>query len=132
MAFMAIFGLVIMPNKAEAQNKTFSQTDYNPTGTITDTGIDTMTAVFTKGYGRILFSTQIVRASGTMAGTAILEYRVDQNYAYKSDAGDTLTLTNSASQTVSWNKTVTARYWRIRIGGATTVSATCTAKAQTD
>lgn len=110
----------------------FSQTVSNPTGAITNAGIDTMTYFTTKGYDRILFSSTYTRASGTGAGTMILEYKVGSADNYKSDAGDTLTVANAASQTLYWNKTVTARYWRIRVGGGTTVTATVVAKLQTD
>lgn len=114
--------------KAQAS---FSQTTSNPTGAITNAGIDTMTYTLTKGYARNLFSSTYTRASGTAAGTMILEYKLGSADNYKSDAGDTLTLANAASQTMYWNKTVTARYWRIRVGGGTTVTATLVAKVQT-
>jgi hypothetical protein len=128
--FLIVFALSIgFVSKSQA---TFSQTTSNPTGAITNAGIDTMTYQLTHGYDRILFSMTYTRASGTGAGTAILEYKVGSADNYKSDAGDTLTVANSASQTLYWNKTNTARNWRIRVGGATTVTATVGAKLQTD
>lgn len=111
---------------------TFVHTATNPTGAITNAGIDTATYGFTKGYPRVLFSLTYTRASGTGAGTTILEYRNSATDNYKSDAGDTLTVANAASQTLNWNKTVTARYWRVRTGGATTVTATVVVKATTN
>lgn len=116
-------------SKAQAS---FLQTTTNTTGTITNAGIDTMTIRLTKGYDNLLIDAVIVRTSGTTAGTAILEWSL-RGSVYKSDVGDTLTQTNAASQTLYWKKTATtARYWRIRIGGGTTVVATATAKLQTD
>lgn len=111
---------------------TFQQTVSNPTGAITNTGIDTMTYLLTKGYSRVLFGMTYTRTTGTGAGTVILEYKLSSADNYKSDAGDTLTVANVASQTLYWNKTISARYWRMRVGGATTVTATVTAKLQTD
>lgn len=103
---------------------TFVHTTTNPTGAITNAGIDTATYGFTKGYARVLFSMTYTRSASTGAGTTILEYKNALTDNYKSDVGDTLTVTNVASQTLNWNKTVTARYWRVRTGGATTVTAT--------
>lgn len=116
---------------SQAQGANFSQTSSNSSGSITNAGNDTMTVHTTKGYDRILFGMTYTRATGTAAGTAILEYSITGSN-YKSDAGDTLTVANSASQTLYWNKTVTARYWRIRVGGASTVTATASGKLQTD
>lgn len=127
-----LLSLAFSVNKVEAQGVAFAKTTSNPTGAITNTGIDTGTYHFTKGYDRILFGTTYTRATGTAAGTCILEYKVASVDNYKSDAGDTLTLTNAASQSVYWNKTNTARYWRIRTGGGTTVTATVVNRAQTD
>lgn len=118
--------------ESKAQGVSFAKTASNPTGAITDAGIDTGTYRFTRGYDRVLFGTTYTRATGTAAGTCILEYKIHANDNYKSDAGDTLSLTNVASQTLYWNKTNTARYWRIRTGGGTTVTATVINRAQTD
>lgn len=111
---------------------TMSQTASNPTGGITNAGIDTMSYTLTKGYDRLLFGMTYTRSANTAAGTAILEYKISSSDNYKSDAGDTLTVSNAASQTLYWNKTNTARIWRVRVGGATTVTATVTTKIQTD
>lgn len=106
----------------------FTQTTSNPTGAISNNGIDTMSYTSTKGYSRALFGMTYARSAGTGAGTAILEYKIGTSDNWKSDVGDTLTITNAASTSYYWNKTVPARYWRIRVGGATTVTATVTAK----
>lgn len=121
----------ILPDKVNAQ-ATFDQSATNPTGAITNAGIDTMTIRLTHGYSRILIGMTYVRATGTGAGTAILDYKVRSTDNYKSDAGDTLTVANSASQTLYWNKTNTARYWRLRVGGGTTVTGTVSTGLQTD
>lgn len=129
--FILGVSLLAIAPKSEAQVK-MTKTASNPTGAITNAGIDTSTYSLTKGYDRILFSMTYTRATGTGAGTAILEYKIGASDNYKADAGDTLTVTNVASQTLYWNKTNTARHWRIRVGGATTVTATVVAKLQTD
>lgn len=123
--------LALCYTKQVSAQANFFPTAFNPTSAITNTGIDTLSYVTTRGYDRILVGATYTRASGTAAGTMILEYSI-AGVNYKSDAGDTLTVTNVASQTLYWNKTNTARYWRIRIGGATTVTATVAAKLQTD
>lgn len=109
---------------------TFSKTASNPTGAISNASIDTGTIVLSKGYSRVLFNTTYTRTANTAAGTCILEYKINALDNYKSDAGDTLSLTNVASQTLYWNKTNPARYWRIRTGGGTTVTATVVNRAQ--
>lgn len=108
----------------------FNQTVSNPTGAISNTGIDTMTYTLSKGYSRLLVGMTYTRSANTAAGTVILEYRTSTSDNYVADAGDTLTITNAASKTYYWNKTVPARFWRIRVGGATTVTATVAAKLQ--
>jgi len=132
---LIIIALAILPlasaiNKSNAQGVAFAKTASNPTGAITNAAIDTGSYVFSKGYSRVLFNTTYTRATGTAAGTCILEYKINASDNYKSDAGDTLSLTNVASQTLYWNKTVPARYWRIRTGGGTTVTATVVNRAQ--
>jgi hypothetical protein len=109
---------------------TFSHTTSNPTGTITNTGIDTMSYTLTKGYDRIAIQPVITRTSGTLAGTSILAYSVNGSAWVNSD---TLTLANAATSVPTiWNKTVTARYWRIITTGSGTMVATTAAKLQTD
>src|SRR5574343_212385 len=122
-----VLGLGIALALGASSQVTMNKTTSNPTGAITNAGIDTSTYTLTKGYDRILFSMTYTRATGTGAGTAILEYKNSSSDNYKSDAGDTLTVTNVASQTLYWNKTNTAKWWRIRVGGATTVTATVVA-----
>lgn len=117
------------PQSVDAQ-VSFKQTAYNATGTITNTGIDTMTYTLAKGYPRILVGMTYTRASGTAAGTAILEYKIGTTDNWVADAGDTLTVTNVASRTYYWNKTNPARFWRLRVGGATTVTASVAAKLE--
>lgn len=105
------------------------QTTSNPTGAISNASIDTMTIDFTRSYSRVLFSMTYTRSANTAAGTAILEYRAKSSDNYVADAGDTLTITNVASRTYNWNKANPAKQWRIRVGGATTVTATVASSA---
>lgn len=118
--------------QSNSQGVSFSQTVSNPTGTISNAGIDTMTYHLSKGYDRILFSMTYTRSANTAAGTVILEYKLGTSDNYVADAGDTLTVTNAASKTYYWNKANTARYWRMRIGGATTVTATVVGHLETN
>jgi len=131
LALFLILTLLAVSNEVKSQVP-FSQTASNPTGAISNSSIDTMTYTLTKGYGRILFSMTYTRTANTAGGTAILEYRQSTSDNWQSDAGDTLTITNVASRTYYWNKTVTAKHWRMRVGGATTVTATVAGKLNTD
>lgn len=104
----------------------FSQTASNPTGAITNTSVDTMTYTTLRSYGLVSIQPVITKATGTMAGWAVLDYSVNGSTWYVGT--DTLALTNVASQTIVWNKNTAARYFRVRVGGATTVTGTATAK----
>jgi len=78
-----------------------------------------------KGYTDVTIQPVFTRATGTMAGTAILSYSVNGvNYVNT----DTLTMTNAVINTTVWNKHTAARYWRIIRSGATTVTGTSAAK----
>lgn len=123
---LSIAGFAVSAN---SQSK-FSQTTSSPTGAILNASVDTMSYSTSQGYQRTLIGMTYTKVTGTGAGTAILEYRISPTDNYVSDAGDTLTITNVATRTYYWNKTNTARYWRIRVGGATTVTATVVAKLQ--
>lgn len=107
----------------------FSQTASNPTGAITNTSVDTMT--FTTLRPNILVSIQpvVTKATGTMAGWAVLDYSVNGSSWYVGT--DSLSLSNTTTNTIVWSKQVAARYFRIRVGGATTVTGTCAAKIET-
>jgi len=130
-AILIFSALFVFLSESKAQ-VSFNQTKSNPSGAISNSSIDTMTISLTKGYSRVLIGMTYARSANTAGGTAILEYRISSTENYKSDAGDTLTVSNVATQTLYWNKTNPARDWRIRVGGATTVTATAAAKLQTD
>lgn len=131
--FAIPFLLLLSAMSYDAKSQvSFSQTASNPTGAISNSSTDTMTYSLTKGYSRVLFCMTYTRSAGTAAGTVILEYRMSSSDNWNSDAGDTLTITNAASKSYYWNKTVPARHWRMRVGGATTVTATAAAKLNTD
>lgn len=104
----------------------FSQTASNPTGAITDTGIDTMTYTAIRSYNLVSIQPVVTKATGTMAGWAVLDYSINGTNWYVGT--DTLSLTNITTNTLVWNKATAARYFRIRVGGATSVTGTCTAK----
>lgn len=114
---------------AEAQSA-FRQSATNPTGAITNTSTDTMSITLSKGYSSVSIQPVVTKATGTMAGTARLYYSVNgSNYTVI----DSVSLTNVATQWTIWhvvNKPV--RYFRVTVGGATTVTGAATAKIQTD
>jgi len=81
----------------------FSHTASNPTGAILNTSSDTMTYSMQKGYASVAIQPVITRATGTMAGTSVLYYSVNgTNWVA---TGDTLTNTNTATNSTIWAKT---------------------------
>lgn len=104
----------------------FSHTASNPTGAITNTSVDTATYTLNRVYKVITIQPKVTRATGTMTGWAVLDYSADgTNWAIGTD---TMTLANAASNFTIWNKSTAARYFRIRSGGATTVTGTTSHK----
>lgn len=104
----------------------FSQTASNPTGAITNTSVDTMTYTLTRAYTVVSIQPVVTKATGTMTGWAVLDYSLDGTTWYVGT--DSLSLTDITKNTIVWNKATAARKLRIRVGGATTVTGTCTAK----
>lgn len=104
----------------------FSQTASNSTGAITNTSVDTMTYTLARSYANIAIQPVVTKASGTMAGWAVLDYSVNGTNWYVGT--DSLTLANQTTNTIVWNKVTAARYFRVRVGGATTVTGTAAAK----
>lgn len=103
----------------------FSYTATNPTGAFTNTAADTMNYTLSKSYHLVTIQPVFTRATGTMAGTAILSCSVGGTTWFNTD---TLTMSNAATNTTVWNKISAARYWRIIRSGATTVTGTSAAK----
>ncbi len=109
-----------------SQTSAFSQTASNPTGAILNTSVDTMSLTTIRDYESAGVQVVVTKATGTMAGTAILYGSLNgTNYV---STGDTLTLANSTTNTTIWTKTAPVwKYYRILVGGATTVTGTCAA-----
>jgi hypothetical protein len=120
---LTAFGFV-----ANAQLITFSHTATNPNGTVTNTGTDTMNASI-PGYAAALgIQLAVTKTSGTVAGIARLYGSIDgTNYIA---TGDTLTLTDVATNSVIWTKSTPVYVnYRIRTTGSGTMVATTSAKA---
>lgn len=108
----------------------FTPTSFNPTSGITNTSVDTSYYTLSKSYTHVCIQPTVTKATGTMAGWAVLEYSVDgANWVL---TGDTLALSNVTTNTTVWNKITAARYFRIRTGGATTVTGTVLHKISAD
>lgn len=106
----------------------FNQTITNPTGALLNTTPDTMSVFGLKDYNFVGIQPVITRATGTMAGTAILNVSLD-NITWLPVVGDTLTLTNAASNSVIWRfDNPVYNFYRIIVSGATTVTGTASAK----
>jgi len=104
----------------------FNQTASNPTGALLNTAVDTMTYTMSKSYGIVSIQPVVTKATGTMAGWAVLDYSVNGTNWYVGT--DSLSLTDITTNTIVWTKNTAARYYRIRVGGATTVTGTAAAK----
>lgn len=124
--FLLIATLIFSLGMTSVAQSSFNQTASNPTGAITNASVDTMNARLSQSFNVVTVQATVTRLSGTAAGAATLYYSVD-GVSYVT-TGTPLTLTNVASQTVVWNTTSAARYWRVIVGGATTVTATASAK----
>lgn len=123
-----ILAITVFGMNANAQLITFSHTATNPTGTITNTGTDTLNATI-NGYSAATgIQLAVTKTSGTVAGIARLYGSIDgANYVA---TGDTLTLTDVAVNTVIWRKDVPVYVnYRIRTTGSGTMVATTQAKA---
>lgn len=122
---MAVMAIILSPAVTKAQGS-FSQTATNPTGAITNTSVDTMTYTLKHVYLLVSIQPVVTKATGTMAGWAVLDYSV--NGTNWNIGTDTLALSNITTNTTVWNKSTASKYFRIRVGGATTVTGTASAK----
>lgn len=103
----------------------FRQTTSNPSGTVTNTGVDTMTYALSASYQTVTIQPLLTKTSGTIAGTSVLQISVNgTNYV----STDTLTNTNIANSTAVWNKFTAARYFRILVTGSGTMVGVASAK----
>lgn len=73
----------------------FSHTKSNPTGLITNTGSDTATYSLPGYYEILTIQPTVVKASGTLAGTAIFQFSTNGK-EFNTALGDTVTLSNVA------------------------------------
>lgn len=120
--------MAIISLGSEAQSS-FSQTSSNPTGAILNTSVDTMNFTMSGTYYPVIgFQVTVTRLTGTMAGTAVLVGSID-GVNFVAAGADTLTMTNSTTNTKVWKlEEPIYKYYRIKVGGATTVTGTSSAK----
>lgn len=126
------FALAFMLSVAAAQAQSY--TLLSVWGATTDSVTNTETTVLSKqipGKGTVTVQLNITRISGTAAGTAILQGSLDgTNYvtlhyatggATTGVQNDSFTLTNVASQSVSWVINPSAyTYYRVSVTGSGT------------
>lgn len=106
----------------------FNQTVANPTGALLNTTPDTMTVFAIHDYNFVGIQPVITKATGTQAGTAILNVSLD-GVNWQPVIGDTLTLSNVATNTTIWRfDNPVYNYYRIIVSGATTVTGFASAK----
>lgn len=89
-----VFLLSCMALFANAQSA-FTHTKSNPTGLITNTGSDTSTYSLPGYYEVLTVQPTVVKASGTLAGTAIFQFSTNGK-EFLTSLGDTVTLSNVA------------------------------------
>lgn len=116
---IAILILLVGTFSLKAQSM-FGHTTFNPLGTVTNTGVDTMTYTTTQAYSVITIQPTMTKTSGTIAGTMVL-YSKNSSGASWVATGDTLTLGNSAINSTMYNKPSAARYWMIKTTGSGTM-----------
>ena len=100
----------------------FKPTPSNSTSTVTNTSADTVSLYLPGFYNVVAIQPVVTKASGTMAGTVILQGSINGvNFVNT----DTLTLTNVTTNTGVFTKTNPPYvYYRAVQSGATTVSST--------
>jgi hypothetical protein len=96
------------------------------TNSFTNTAADTLDAFTVRVPAVATIQSTVTRATGTMAGKVYLYYAIDANKSYV--LCDSASLSNAATNTTYFTKSIAAPYWRIIRNGATTVTGTSTAK----
>lgn len=99
---------------------TFNSTCLLTTGAVVDTMTYGPTA---SAYSVITIQPTVTKTSGTIAGTMVLYAKILSTDSYTA-TGDTLTLTNVATNSTLWNKPTAARYFRIITTGTGTMVGT--------
>lgn len=90
--------------------------------TMVNSGTVSKVITLTSGYEGVVIQPVLTKLSGTAAGTLVLYESLDGTN-YKS-TGDTLTISNSTTNTVVWKKTAPLPvYYKVYASGAATVSA---------
>lgn len=89
--FLATISLV---GRSQAK---FAHTKTNPTGTVTNTGVDTASATIAAFYETLIITPIVNKTSGTIGGTAILQVSsTGLPGTWTSPLGDTVTLSDKA------------------------------------
>jgi hypothetical protein len=96
------------------------------TNSFTNTAADTLDVNISRIPATVLVQSTVTRATGTMAGKVYLYYAIDANKSYV--LCDSVTLSNAATNTSYFSKSIAAPYWRLIRNGATTVTGTSSAK----
>jgi hypothetical protein len=113
---------------ASAQLIPFKKTGTSATysNSFTNTAADTLDVSLGRVPALVTVKSTVTRATGTMAGKVYLYYATDVAKSYV--LIDSATLSNAATNTSYFSKSIAAPYWRIIRNGATTVTGTSAAK----
>lgn len=121
-----IFFLTLTAFSLAGMCQSFNHTASNPNGAILNASSDTMSFSTAHAYTTVAIQPVITKATGTMAGTSILQASLNGiNYVPL----DTLTNANASVNTAIWTfDNPVYPYYRIITSGATTVTGTTAAK----
>jgi hypothetical protein len=120
--FCAVSKAQLIPFKSARSN-------YLTSNSFTNTAADTLDVYTRKVPASVTVKSTVTRATGTMAGKAYLYYGVEKTSGSVDYVlCDSVTLSNAATNTNYFTKSIAAPYWRIIRNGATTVTGTSAAK----
>ncbi len=128
--FLTMLFASIIAFKTEAQTS-FTGTTTNPTGAILNATVDTLNLTMSGEYNKVMVVQLFVtRSSGTLAGTVRLygsNFNVTSSWE---PVGDTMTLTNAATNKHTWTLTEPGyKYYRALQDGGTTMAGIMAIKA---
>lgn len=128
MKSILILALIGISFASKAQLLQFKSTRSNSsyTNSFTNTAADTLDVFIRKIPALVTVKSTVTRLTGTMAGKVYLYYATDVSKSYV--LCDSVTLSNAATNTAYFSKSIAAPYWRLIRNGATTVTGTSVAK----
>lgn len=127
---MLILGFVLYAGQAQTLY-TFTRPTSATLDTIVDTGNVPLTFILRGAYDSAAIQVNVAKATGTVAGTCVCQYSVNgTTYHTMAAVGDTLTLSNVATNSKIWTLTDPYYpYYKVLCTGSGTMKAVASAKA---